>query len=128
MGFLDFLGDLLSNSSDLVEANESPRFESAEEFTIYEQEQSGETWNGVPLSELSKLAQTVYRGRYVEVDEYGFLVFHYYSKSKKSFYRAQCELDENGHLRRRSASYYPNQWRDAADEFVYKANEDFFNL
>lgn len=46
-----------------------------EEFVILEQEHSGERWHGVPLSELSKLAQTVYHGKYVKVDQWGFLRF-----------------------------------------------------
>ncbi len=98
---------------------------SPEGFVVYEQEQSGKCWHGVPLCELSKLAQTTYRGRYVEVDQYGFLVFKYSSNSKKTQLSAQCILDENGRLKRMPHGYYPGQWRDSADDFVEKANQQF---
>lgn len=57
-----------STSQHKRQAYEPPKCYTPEEFVILDQEQSGERWHGVPLSELSKLAQTTYRGRYVEVD------------------------------------------------------------
>ena len=96
-----------------------------EEYVIYEQEQSGKSWYGVPLSELSKLAQTVYHGKYCKIDQYNFLVFSYTSNSRKTSFSAQCEIDENGRLCRLPHGYYPGQWRDSADDFVEKANQYF---
>lgn len=96
-----------------------------EEYVVFEQEQSGERWHGVPLSELSKLAQTVYHGKYVEVDQYQFLVFYFTSSSNKTRFSVQCSLDENGQLRRLTHNYYPGQWADSADDFVLKANQLF---
>ena len=96
-----------------------------EEYVIYEREQSGRSWYGVPLSELNKLAQTVYHGKYCKVDKYNFLVFYYTSNSRKTSFSAQCEIDENGRLRRLPHGYYPGQWRDSADDFVEKANQCF---
>lgn len=104
---------------------EPPKTYTPEGAKVHEQEQSGEKWHGVLLSELSKLAQQTYRGRYVEVDKYGFLVFNYSSNSRKTKFSAQCELDENGCLRRVPHNYYPGQWRDSADDFVEKANQKF---
>ena len=63
---------------------EPPKTYTPEGAKVHEQEQSGEKWHGVLLSELSKLAQQTYRGRYVEVDKYGFLVFNYSSNSRKT--------------------------------------------
>ena len=102
-----------------------PKRYTPEEFVIYEQEQSGEYWHGVPLSELSRLAQTTYRGRYVKVDQYGFLVFHYASNSGKTKQSIQCELGEDGLLRAMPHGYYPGQWRDSSDDFIEKANQEF---
>lgn len=104
---------------------EPPKRYTPEEFVIYEQEQSGECWHGVPLSELSKLAQTTYRGRYVKVDQHGFLVFHYASNSRKTKQSIQCELGEDGLLRAMPHGYYPGQWRDSSDDFIEKANQEF---
>ncbi len=56
-------------------AYESPKSYTLEDYVVYEQEQTGERWHGVPLSELSKLAQTTNRGMYVKADRYDFLVF-----------------------------------------------------
>lgn len=98
---------------------------SPEEYIIYEQQQAGKTWHGVPLCELSKLARTTYRGKYVTVDKWDFLVFHYCSNSKKTSRSVQCELDEDGKLIQLPRYYYPGQWRDSADEFVEKANQQF---
>ena len=77
------------------------------------------------MNELSKVAQTVSHGKYVKVDKYGFLVFHYTSTSGKTKYSTQCEIDGNGQLSRMSYRYYPGQWRDSADTFVEKANQIF---
>lgn len=104
---------------------EPPKRYTLAELVILEQEQSGERWHGVPLSELSALAQTVYRGKSVSVDKYGFLVFHYTSNSGKTRFRAQCELGEDGRLRRLPHNYYPGQWKDSADDFVEMANQRF---
>lgn len=128
---MGILGDIFKgvfsdpSSQSRRQVYEPQRRFTPEEYVIYEQEQSGESWHGVPLSELSKLAQSTYRGRYVKVDQYNFLVFHYSSNSKKTRFSAQCELDENGRLRRLSHGYYPGQWRDSADDFVEKANQQF---
>lgn len=126
--FGNILKGLLSDSSSPQRQGrtyEPPRRYTPEEYVIYEQEQSGERWYGVPLSELSRLAQTTYRGRYAKVDQYNFLVFHYSSNSKKTRLSAQCKLDENGLLHRLPHGYYPGQWRDSADEFIEKANQEF---
>ncbi|MCD8294631.1 MAG: hypothetical protein LUE27_05255, partial [Clostridia bacterium] len=104
---------------------EPPKRYTPEEFVVLEQEQSGERWRGVPLSELSKVAQTTYRGRYVKVDQYGFLVFHYSSKSRKTSEYVQCTLGEDGLLKTMPHGYYPWQWRDSSDEFIEKANQQF---
>lgn len=98
---------------------------SPEESVIYEQEQSNKQWHGVPLSELSKIAQTTYRGKYVTVDEYNFLVFHYSSKSRKTNFHVQCTLDENRELKQMPHGYYQGQHRDSSDEFIEKANKLF---
>lgn len=92
---------------------------------IYEQEQSGERWHGVPLSELSRLAQTVYHGKYVKVDQWGFLEVYYTSNSNKTRFHVQCDLDENGRLHRLTHNYYPGQWKDSTDDFIEKANQQF---
>lgn len=129
MGLLgDILKGLLSNTTgqeNTRRSYEPQKRYTPEEYVIYEQEQSGETWHGVPLSELSKVAQTTYRGKYVKVDQWNFLVFHYSSNSRKTSLSVQCELDENGQLKQMPRGYYPGQWRDSADEFVEKANQQF---
>ena len=102
-----------------------PRNLSHEEYVVFEQEQSGECWHGVPLCELSKLAQTVYHGKYVRVDQYQFLVFYFTSNADKTMFSVQCSLDENGQLRRLTHNYYPGQWADSADDFILKANQLF---
>lgn len=125
MGFLKrVILDLLSVWRQ-AQVYESEKNYTPEEYVIHEQEQSGESWHGVPLSELSKLAQQTYRGRYVTVDKYGFLVFCYSSKSRKTKLNAQCKIDENGFLTRLSHGYYYGQWKDLADEFVEKVNRQF---
>lgn len=127
MGFVgDVLKEVLSNiSASQHQRNtyEPPKRYTPEEYVIYEQEQSGERWHNVPLCELSRLAQTTYRGKYVKVDKYGFLVFCYSSNSRKTSQSVQCELDENGQLKMMPHGYYPGQWRDSADEFVEKVNQ-----
>ena len=129
MGFwstlLKQVGSELLSQENEPKVHAPQRHYSPEEYVIYEQEQSGESWHGVPLSELSKLAQETYRGRYVKVDQYNFLVFHYASNSRKTKFHVQCELDENGKIRRTLHNYYPGQWRDSADDFVEKANQRF---
>lgn len=60
----------------------------------------------------------------VTIDEYGFLVFHYKSKSGKTTYHQQIEMNEFGKLIN-LGGYYSNQWWSTADEFVKKANELF---
>lgn len=129
MGLLgDIFKAILMDSSSQPrqrQTYEPPKRYTPEEFVILEQEQSGKRWHGVPLSELSKLAQTTYRGRYVKVDQYNFLVFHYASKSRKTQLSVQCDLDENSQLRRLLHNYYPGQWTDSADDFIRKANQQF---
>ena len=120
----EFVPSLLSQLPQPQEY-EPPKRYTPEEFVILEQEESGESWHGVLLSDLSKLARETYRGRYVKVDEYGFLVFYYSSNSRKTSFRAQCSLDESGLLKREPHSYYPGQWRDSADDFVEMANQRF---
>ena len=105
--------------------HEPPKYYNPEEFVIYDQEQSGECWHGVPISELSKIAQTTYRGKYVKVDQYNFLVFYYSSKSRKTSLYVQCDIGEDGLLRLMQHGYYPGQWRDSSDEFIEKANQTF---
>ena len=85
----------------------------------------GEMWHGVPLSELNKLAQTIYYGKSVGVDKNDFLVFNYSSHSRQMSFHAQCELDEAGRLVRLPHNYYPGQSWDAADDFVEEANRKF---
>lgn len=115
-----------STSKQTLKQNYTPqKFYTPEELVIYEQEQSGQCWHGVPISELSKLAQTTNRGKYVEVDKYGFLVFHYTSKSRKTHLSIQCELDNDGFLQAMPHSYYPGQWRDSSDEFIELVNQHF---
>lgn len=131
MGFLgNLLKDIFSNSDSVSSQQQTKPYEPARRFTpleyiIYEQEQSGEKWHGILLSELSKLAQTIYHGKYVKVDKYNFLVFYYSSRADKKRFEAQCKLDEKGRLVRLPHSYYPGQWRDSADDFVEKANQQF---
>lgn len=96
-----------------------------EEFVILEQERSGERWHGVLLSDLSKLAQSTYRGKYVKVDNSNFLVLHYTSKSRKTKQYAQYIINENGNLVMLPHEYYQGQWRDSSDEFLEKANHSF---
>lgn len=82
--FKDFLSAMLSGSaSSNSQIDERPARYTPEEFVILEQEQSGQKWHGVLLSDLSKLARQTFRGKYVKVDEYNFLVFYYSSKSRK---------------------------------------------
>lgn len=107
------------------QAYEPPKRYTPEEFVIYEQEQSGERWHGVPLSELSRLAQTVYHGKYVKVDQWGFLEVYYTSNSNKTRFHVQCDLDENGRLHRLTHNCYPGQWKDSTDDFIEKANQQF---
>ncbi|MFR3796760.1 MAG: hypothetical protein ACLT1X_04385 [Christensenellales bacterium] len=124
--FKDFLSAMLSGSaSSNSQIDERPARYTPEEFVILEQEQSGQKWHGVLLSDLSKLARQTFRGKYVKVDEYNFLVFYYSSKSRKTQQSAQCELDENGRIVRLPHRYYPGQWRDSADDFVELANQQF---
>lgn len=104
---------------------ERPRTYTGEEFAIMEQEQSGETWHGVPLSELSKLANSLYRGKYVSVDDNDYLVFYYTSKSGKTNYGARYKLDESKQLERLPHNYYHNQWRDIGDTFFELVKERF---
>lgn len=104
---------------------EQPRRYSPEGFVVREQEQSGESWHGIPLSELSKLAQDTFRGRYVKVDAYGYLVFYYSSNSGKTGRSAQYKINESGQLEMIPHNYYPGQWRDSSDEFAEKANQIF---
>lgn len=126
--FADVLRSLLSDSAPEQRRRQPHELAgnyTVEEYVIHEQGQSGERWHGVPLSELSKLAQTVYHGKYVKVDQYGFLLFCFTSNSNKTNFRVQCDLDERGQLMRLSRNYYPGQWKDLADDFIAKANQAF---
>ena len=102
-----------------------PRRYTPEEFVILEQERSGERWHGVLLYELSRLAHSTYRGKYVKVDKSNFLVLQYTSKSRKTQQYAQYVINENGKLEMLPHGYYQGQWRDSSDEFLEKANQDF---
>lgn len=102
-----------------------PKHYSPEEFVIHEQEESGERWHGVPLSELSMMAQETYRGKYVKVDRSGVLEFYYSSNSRKTEQVAQYELGEDGLLKMLPHHYYSGQWRDSSNEFAEKANQHF---
>ena len=82
-------------------------------------------WHGVPLRELAKLVDDIYHGQNVTVDEYGFLVVHFTSRSGKKTHHVQCSVDENGKLRRDTNYPYPGQYRDSADTFIEKANQIF---
>lgn len=82
------------------------------------------TFGGIPLSELNKVAEGIYHGLKVTIDEYGFLVFHYKSKSGKTIYHQQIKMNELNKLVN-LGGHYPNQWWSTADEFVKKANELF---
>ena len=70
--FGDFFKAFLSSDSSSQQRQgrtyEPPKRYTPEELVVLEQERSGERWHGVPLSELSKLAQTVYHGKYVKVE------------------------------------------------------------
>lgn len=70
--FADALRSLLSDSAPEQrrrQPHEPAGNYTVEEYVIHEQGQSGERWHGVPLSELSKLAQTVYHGKYVKLEQ-----------------------------------------------------------
>lgn len=82
-------------------------------------------FGGVPLSKLDELAKSVYHGIGATIDEYGFLLFHYVSKSGKTKYHAQMQINEAGKLVNLFSGTYLGQWRSSADEFVKKANEVF---
>ena len=128
MGLKDIFKVILSDSP--AKPRQSQTYEpqkryTPEEYIIYEQEQSGERWQGVPLSELSKLAKTVYHGKYVKVDQWGFLEVYYTSNSNKTWLHVQCALDDNGRLHRLTSNYYPGQWNDSVDDFIEKANQQF---
>ena len=104
---------------------ESPKKYTPEEYVIYEQEQSEESWHGVLLCELSKLAQETHRGRYVKIGKDDNLVFYYSSNSGKTKFYAYCKLNKDGRLALVPHDYYPGQWCDSSDEFVEKANQNF---
>ncbi len=126
--FRKMIDGLLSNSSAQQrprKTNELPKTIRPGEYIIYEQEQSGETWHGVHLSELSRFVQENRLGKCVTVDEYGFLEFHYTSRSGKTRLHARCRLDENKQLTRLPHTYYHGQWTDSADTFVELVNEKF---
>ena len=82
------------------------------------------TFGGVSLSELNELAKTIYHGVKVTVDQYGYLIFHYTSNSRKTAFDSQIYIDEFGKLVS-LGGHYPGQWRSSADVFVKKANELF---
>ncbi len=123
--FREIISDAAVSQKRQRTVYEPPKRYTPEEYVIYEQEQSRQRWHGVSLSELSRLAQMTYRGKYCKSDKYDFLVFYYTSNSRKTSLSIQCELDENGQLRQIPHGYYSGQWRDSADEFVEKANQRF---
>lgn len=129
MGFLEEILKAFNSDSPSQKRQrriyEPPKKYTHEEYVIYEQEQSGEKWHGVPLIKLSKLAQTVRHGKYVLVDENNFLVVYYSSNKDKTVFHVQCNLDENKQLRRLTHNYYRGQWRDSANDFIEKANQMF---
>lgn len=128
MGLLNnILKCLISESSSQQQQKiyEPQKRYTPEDFVIHEQEQSCERWHGVLLSDLSRLAQQTYRGKYVKVDKYDFLVFYYSSNSQKTSFSAQCTLDETGRLKRMPHGYYPGQVRDSADDFIERVNRQF---
>lgn len=106
--------------SDAPETKYTP-----EELVIHEQEESGEIWHDVQVSDLSRLAQMTYHGEFVRIDENDFLEYSFTSNSGKTKLSAQCYIDDDGHLVRTPHNYYPGQWRDSADDFVEKANQSF---
>ena len=90
-----------------------------------EQDQVDKCWHGVPIQDLSQLAQTTRHGKKVEIDKDGFLVFYYTSNSGKTRYHVQCTLNENNELVHMPIQYPSGQWHDSSDEFVEKANQTF---
>ena len=73
--FREIISDTAVSQKRQRTVYEPPKRYIPEEYVIYEQEQFGQRWHGVSLSELSRLAQTTYRGKYCKIDKYDFLVF-----------------------------------------------------
>ena len=85
---------------------------------------SEKIFGSIPLSKLNEVAKGIYHGIKVTVDQYGFLVFHYTSKSGKTIFHEQIHIDELGKLVN-LGRHHPGQWWSSADEFVKRANELF---
>lgn len=83
-----------------------------------------ETFGGITLSKLDKLAKEIYHGLSCSIDKWGFLVFNSKSKRGHQTFHTQMTLDETGRLIN-LGGHYPGQWWSSADEFVKKANELF---
>ena len=83
-----------------------------------------ETFGGVPLSELNKIAKQCFHGIRCTVDQEGFLIFHSSSNSGKTKFHTQLVIDELGKLVN-LGGHYPGQWWSSADEFAKKVNETF---
>ena len=126
--FGDIIRELFSDSSPQPRQSQTYRHQEShtpEEWFLIEQEEAGELWHGVPLYELSKLARWVYHGKYVKVDQYGFLEVFYTSNPNKTMHHTQCDIDEDGQLYRLTYNYYNEQWKDSADDFIEMANQQF---
>lgn len=110
---MGFLGNILSaflGSND----SEDIDFEDIEE-------ESEDTFCGVPLSELNEL---VY-GVYVTKESDYRLLCHYKSRSGKTKFEATLEVDEDGKLVNKLDMRYFGQSSTMADFFVEKANERY---
>ena len=81
-------------------------------------------FKGVPLSELSELANEIYHGISCSIDKYGFLVYKYKTNSGKTCDYVQITLDETGALKNLGRRY-PGQIWSSADAFIKRANEKF---
>ena len=127
MGLFDFIKNIIleSDSSKSVDRGYSTNNNTSNKSITNNQFQYEKYWHGIKLSELNKLAKSTRRGKYVEVDQYDFLVIYYTSNSDKKIFSVQCKLNGNKKIERMTHNYYPGQWRDGADEFIDKANQSF---
>lgn len=83
-------------------------------------------WHGVALSDLNNAAKEMRSRYFVRIDESDCLVFHWTSNAGKTPYTTKCAIGTDGKLMQISPKrYYPNQWRDDADRFVEKINQNF---
>ena len=106
------------------EAFEKSKILSKDDKIMIRQSRMGEKWHGVSVYELSELAGTLPRGRYVEVKN-DRLYFYYSRKITKLKKYVDFEWDE----RRKEMKYveyeYDNR-NELADEFLKLVNEKYF--